>query len=98
MRKITLNGVEHPIKIDNGVLEAFEEKTKVNAFDFNQKSIVQFKEMSILALRNANKDLALTDAEISSALHLPQMIVLLEEFQYAILGPEGLNAVEGEKK
>lgn len=94
MRQIQLKDKEHPIKIDNGVLEQFEEQTGVNAYEFNQKSLKQLKVMTYLACKNANKDFSLTEAEVGSEVSYVTMAPVVEEFFICSLGPEGLKVVE----
>lgn len=92
MKKIQLEGKEYPIKIDNSVLEDFEEQSGVPAFEFNQKSMKQFKVMTILALRKGG-ECKLSDSEISANINMVTMVPLVEEYFLACLGPDGAEKI-----
>lgn len=94
--KIKLDKKEYKIKINNNVLEKFEEeaeewKKPVSAFQFDQRNLKQLKLMTKLALEEAGE--SVDDSVIQEHISLAVAVPITEEYFKCCLGSEANNVV-----
>jgi len=98
MRKIQLDK-EYKVKINNNVLEKFEDESGVNAFQFDQRNFKQLKVMVGLAIEEAEGKV--DKKVVHDYLNLGVAVPLIEEYMIAVLGPDAakeLDPEDSEKK
>jgi hypothetical protein len=95
MKKVQLDK-EREVKINFGVLEAFEDLSGVDAIAFNARNAKQLRIMLTLALKEADPKFDLTDKQVQEHMNLKVVEPLMEEFLRCTLGQAAYDKAKEE--